>query len=92
VRIHLAAKHPLEFELANALLERGRIALDLQRGGLIVLAFRQLQQLRGIADRSAGAVELRQLDFEFGALAPQLLGTLGRIPDGGIFKLEPDFF
>ncbi len=48
VRVHLAAKHALELELAHLRLEPLRVALDVARGGLVALALGQLQQLRRI--------------------------------------------
>jgi hypothetical protein len=43
VRIHLAAKHALELELAHVGLELGGIALDFSRDGLVVLAFGEIE-------------------------------------------------
>jgi hypothetical protein len=92
VGIHLAAEHALELELAHAGLELSGVALDVARRGLIVLALGQLEQLRRIAYRAAGAIEFAQVADQPRTLATQLLGAFGRIPDGGILQLAADFF
>jgi hypothetical protein len=92
VRIHLAAKHALEFQAAYAGLERAGVAFDIARGGFIVLTFGQIQQLRRIADRIVGAIELVELAAQPGALATELLGTLGCAPDRRVFEFEVYFF
>jgi hypothetical protein len=92
VRVHLAAEHALELELAHPGLEHIGVALDLARGRLVILVFGQLQQLRSITDGGAGAIELGQFGLELRALAPELLSALGDVPDGGVFQLAADFF
>jgi hypothetical protein len=92
VRIHLSTKHALEFEPAHPGLERASVALDVARRGFIVLALGKFQQLRGIADRGVGAVELIEFRGQAGALTPQLLGALGCAPDRGVFELAAYFF
>ena len=92
MRVHLAAEHALELELAHALLEAGGIPLDVLRRRFVVLAFGELEQLRGIRDGLAGAVELLELGGELGALAPELLRLVRLLPDGGVFQLATDLF
>jgi hypothetical protein len=92
VRVHLATEHASEFELAHAGLELPGIALDVARGGLIALALGQLQQLRGIADGTAGTIDFAQFADQARTLTPELLGALGRAPDLRIFQLAADFF
>jgi hypothetical protein len=92
VRIHLAAEHALELEPANPGLQLPGVAFDVARDGLVVFTFRHFQQLRGIADRTAGAVKFTQIADQPRSLAPQFLGAFRRIPDGGIFQLAADFF
>jgi hypothetical protein len=92
VRVHLTAEHALELELTHAGFELPGIALDLARRGLIILGFGQLQQLRRIADGVTGAIELLKLGDQPGALAAELLGTLGCAPDGRVLQLAADFF
>jgi hypothetical protein len=92
VRVHLAAEHALEFQPAYAGLERAGIALYVACGRLIVLAFGQLQQLRRVADRGIGAVELGEFGGQASAFATQLLGALGCTPDGRILEFEAYLF
>jgi len=68
-----------------------RICLDVPRGGLVTFGFRELQQLRGIADALGGAVYFRNVAAQAGAFAAEFLGA-GRIgPDGRFFQLACDF-
>jgi hypothetical protein len=92
VRIHLAAEHALQLEVTDLVLEGGRIALDVTRGGFVVLAFRQLEQLFGIGDAFGGGVELGQLGAQACAFAPQLLGLVRLVPQTRVFELTADFF
>jgi hypothetical protein len=54
--------------------------------------FGQFQQLRRVADRGVGVVELSELRAQARALASQLLGALGRTPDGRVLEFEAYFF
>jgi hypothetical protein len=91
VCIHLAAEHALELQAAYLRLERAGIALDRAGGRLIALQFGQLEQLRGIAQRGAGAVQLLELGGQARALAPQLLGPRRVAPDRRVLELAADF-
>jgi hypothetical protein len=92
VRVHLAAEHALQLELAHAAFERRRIALDVARRRLVVLALGELEQLGRIRDGFACAVELVELGAQLRAFAAQLLRLLRLLPDGGVFELAADFF
>jgi hypothetical protein len=92
VGVHLAAKHALELELAHAGFELAGVAFDIARRRFIVLALGQIEQLRRVTDRIAGAIEFGELGEQTCALAPEFLGALGRAPDGGILQLAADFF
>jgi hypothetical protein len=92
VGIHLAAEHSLELEPAHARFELAGVALDVTCGGLVVLTFGQFQQLCSIADCRVGAVQVLDLGGETRALPPELLGPIGRIPDGRIFEFPGYFF
>jgi hypothetical protein len=48
--------------------------------------------LRRIVHRIAGAIEIGQFADQARALTSQLLGALGRAPDGGILQLAADLF
>jgi hypothetical protein len=85
--VHLAAKHALEFELADLALEPGGLALDVACRGLIVLALGQRQQCIRIAERVGGPIQLGQFGGEPRPLAPELLGALRGAPDGRVLEL-----
>jgi len=89
--VHLAAEHALELQPPHAGLELGGVAFDVARGGFIVLAFRQIEQLRGIADRGVGAIEFANLACQARTLTAQLLGALGSAPDGRVFQFAAYF-
>jgi hypothetical protein len=91
VRVHLAAEHALEFELAHLALYGRQLALHFAGGRLVVLGFGELQQLDGIPYRAAGGVDLFDFAGELGPLAAELLGLVGLLPDGGVFEFAADF-
>jgi hypothetical protein len=91
VRIHLAAEHPLELELAHLRFDGRQLALDVAGDGLVVIGLGEREQLDGIVDGRGGAVQLLDLGGELGALAAQLLGALGLGPDGRVLELANDF-
>jgi hypothetical protein len=91
VRIHLLVEHALELEPAYIRLESLRVRLDDACGGLVVLALSQLQELGGISDSLAGAIDLLYGRGETRALATQLLRPLLVRPDGWILELAGDF-
>jgi hypothetical protein len=88
--VHLAVEHALELEAAHAAFEADGLALDILRGAFVVLALGQLEKLGRIGNRFGGAIELSELGGEFGALAPELLCLVGRLPDGWVFELAID--
>jgi hypothetical protein len=92
VRIHLGAKHALEFQPAHTRFQLQGVALDLARSRFVVLALGHFQQLRCIADRGAGAVKIAQLGRQARAFASEFLGPIGRSPDARILQLATDLF
>jgi hypothetical protein len=92
VRIHLAVEHALQLEPAHAPFEAGGVALDVLRGGFVVLAFGELQKLCRIGNGAGGAVELGQLRGQLRPLAAKLLRPVGLRPDGRVFQLAVDLF
>ena len=84
-------EHALQLEIAHTPLEPFRIAFDVRRGGFVVLALGELQQLRGIRNGLGRAVDLPELRGELGTLAPELLGLLGFLPDRRVLQLAIDF-
>jgi hypothetical protein len=87
VRIHLARKHALEFELLDVLLDGRDVALHFARSGLVVLLDGKRQQFTGILEPVRDAIERCDDLIEARALAAELLGAIGRVPDRRIFQL-----
>jgi hypothetical protein len=89
VRIHLTAEHALELETANLPFEPLGILPDVPRGRLVAFPLGKLQQLLRIADALGGAIDLRDVGAEAGALFPELLCPLRLRPDGRVLELPP---
>jgi len=83
-------EHALELEAADVSFERPCLPFYVLRSRCIILAFRELEQLCGIGDSLACAVQLRHLARQTGPFAPQLLRPLGLRPDLRIFELAAD--
>jgi hypothetical protein len=91
VRIHLAAEHALQFELAQLRLDGRQLAFDVAGDRLVVVGLGKREQLDGIVDGRGRAVQLLDLGGELGALAAEFLGALGLRPDGRVLELADDF-
>jgi hypothetical protein len=92
VRIHLAAEHALEFQASYAGFQCIGFALDVARRGFIVFTLGEFQQFGCVADGGVGAIEFLELCRKPRALLPELLGALGRAPDGRVFEFAAYFF
>jgi hypothetical protein len=68
-----------------------RVALDVTRSRLIAFSLGELQQLAGIANTLAGAVDLADVGAQPCALAPEFLRTRRVRPYIGIFQLAGYF-
>jgi len=77
--------------VAHLALEALRVTLDVARRALVSLGLRQLEELRGLGDTAAGAVDLADVAAQPRALAPELLGARRVGPDPGVLELAPDF-
>ena len=66
---------------------RREIALDGLRRRLVALLDGHVQQLAGVLQPVADAIERAHDLLQAGALAPQLLGLVGCVPDRGVFQL-----
>jgi len=88
--IHLAVEHALQLEAAHTAFEADGFALDVLRGALVVLALGEIEELGGIGNGFRGLIELGQLGGQLGALAPELLRLVRRLPDGRVFELAID--
>jgi hypothetical protein len=91
MRIHLAAEHAFEFELAHALFEPWQLAIEFLDRGFVVFRFGQLQQLTRIADAVQRRIEFADLPRELRALAAQGLRLVGLAPDRGLLELARNF-
>jgi hypothetical protein len=91
VRVHLAGKHPLELEPGDLALDTLEIALDGFRRVLVLLRFREVEQLARVRQAFAKLVERADDRLEPGALASELLRALGVVPDRGVLELPQDF-
>jgi hypothetical protein len=85
-------EHALELELSHAAFEADGVFLDVCGGALVVLALGELEQLGGVGDGFGGAIQLFELRGELGALATQLAGLVGVLPDGRVFQLAAYLF
>jgi hypothetical protein len=92
VRIHFPAEHALELDLADLCLELGQVRFDPGEGRRIVFGFGHLEQFERVGNGMFRPVELGQLLFELGALAPQLLGAFRLVPDVRSLELQAYFF
>jgi hypothetical protein len=87
VGVHLAPEHALELETANLPFEPLRILPDVLRGRLVAFSLGQLQELLRIADALGGAIDLRDVGAEAGALFSKLLCPLRLRPDSRVLEL-----
>ena len=85
-------EHALQLELADAVLETDGILLDVGGSRLVVLALGEVEQLDGVGDGLAGAIQLFELGGELGALAAELTGLVRILPDGRVFQLARYLF
>jgi len=84
VRVHLAGKHALEFELLDLLRKPHRIRFDLIRGTRIRFGLGKLQKLRAVAQATRELVQGADDLLEFGALLAELLCPFRVVPDLGL--------
>ena len=70
MRVHLAVEHALQLETPHLGFQRLSFALDVVRGGLVVFAFRKIEQLGGVRDALAGTIEIGGLRRQARTLAP----------------------
>jgi hypothetical protein len=92
VRIHLAAKHALEFELAYLRLDLRQLTLDFASSILVILALGELKEFDRVAYRAAGGIDAAKFRSETRSLLAKLLRLVGLLPDGRIFELATYFF
>ena len=87
VLIHLATEHAAELKALEALLQLRELGGHVGDGAFVTLLDRHLQQFGGIVQAGTQVVQ-RTDDVRQGcALAAQILGPLGLVPDAGVFQL-----
>jgi hypothetical protein len=91
VRIHLAAKHALQFELADLRFDTRQVAFDLARRAFVVLRLRKVEQFRRIPDGALRPVDLVELAAEPRAFLAEFLRLLRLLPDRRILELAAYF-
>ena len=91
VRVHLAGKHPLEFQALHDCREIRHVGLDFRRRGAVRFPGDHVEQFTGIAQAERQPVEALDHLFEFGALTTQILGAVRVVPDARLFQLARYF-
>jgi hypothetical protein len=81
VRIHLAAEHAPQLELAHAVLEFGGLALQIAEGTGIVLRLGEFEELGRVAERGQCAVEAADVLREPRTRLAQGLRAVRIVPD-----------
>ena len=84
-------EHALQFEAPDVGFQSLRVLVDVLGGGLVALAFGQLQELAGIRDTLGGALDLAGVGGQPGTLTAQLLRLFRLGPYGWVFQLARDF-
>jgi len=92
VRVHLAAEHALQFELAHLRLDLRQVTLDFAGGGLVVLALGEFEKFDRITHRTLGRIDAVEFCGEARALLAELLRFFRLLPDGRVFELATYFF
>jgi len=84
-------EHALQLETTNFALQTLRVRVDVASRTLIALTLGELQELGGVRNPFAGAVDLFGVGGQAGAFASELLSPLGLGPNGRVFELATDF-
>jgi hypothetical protein len=84
VRVHLARKHALEFELLHVAAEPIGIQLDLFRRGQIAFFGREIEQFTGVGEPPREPIQAADHQFEFGALLAEFLRAIRLVPNTGL--------
>jgi hypothetical protein len=90
VRVHLAREHALELELRDLALEARDVLLDGADRALVGLRLGEFEQLAGLAQPAAQAIERTDDRLELGAFAAEFLGTLRVLPDRRVLEFPQD--
>jgi hypothetical protein len=87
VRIHLARKHALEFELFDLQRQAVDVSLDFLGGPSIRLVGGQIQEFRRIVQGAYEAIQAADDLLELGAFLAQLLSAVRVVPNAGLLEL-----
>jgi hypothetical protein len=87
VRVHLARKHALEFELFDFDCQTIDVGFDFLGRPGVRLSGRKVQQFRRVAQGAPEAIQAAYDLLEFGAFLPELLGAVRVIPNAGLLEL-----
>jgi hypothetical protein len=90
VRVHLAREHALELELRDLALEARDVLLDGADRAIVGLRLGELEQLAGLAQPAAQAIERADDRLELGAFATEFLGALRVLPDRRVLQFPQD--
>jgi hypothetical protein len=87
VRVHLARKHALEFELFDLQTQAIDVSFDFLGCPRVRLVGGQFQEFRRIAQGALEAIETAYDLLELGAFLPKLLSAIGVVPNAGLLEL-----
>jgi hypothetical protein len=90
VRIHFAAEHASQLEVAHLTFKTHGVRLDIARGRCVRFTLRHREDFARVGDVFRQPVEFVNLSREARALAAQFLGALGLRPQLWVFQLAPD--
>ena len=87
VGVHIATEHAAEFELLQRFLQSLQLSYHIINRALVILFGCHFEQLAGVSKATTHLIKGADNLGQLGALAPQVLGTLGFIPDARVFQL-----
>jgi hypothetical protein len=87
VRVHLARKHALEFQLFDFEGQPVDVGLDFLEGVRVRLRRGQFQKLPGIAQGAPEPIEAADDLLELGPFLSQFLGAVRIVPNAGLLEL-----
>ena len=91
VRIHLAGEHATELELLEVSLDPCEVRIHTLRRGFVVFLDGHVEQLGGVVQGCADAVQHGDDLLKAYPLATELLGLVRRVPDRRIFEFAAYF-
>ncbi|GAC1301197.1 MAG: hypothetical protein NVSMB10_00330 [Steroidobacteraceae bacterium] len=86
MRIHLARKHALEFELLDYRLQTGDVRLDFRRRRQVAFRRGQLEQLRRVGETPGQSIQIANDRFELRAFFAEILRPIRIVPDARLLE------